>query len=796
MRRFIPRSAGIEHHPFPRPADIDPLVYDVLVSRGIADEAAARRFLYPAMEDLHDPFLLSDMHIVVDIIRQHVENHSLITVYGDYDVDGVTASSILFTHLRSLGANVEVYLPSRHHEGYGLNDAAIREIAQRSRLLITVDCGISNAPQIALAKQLGLECIVTDHHRPPEELPDCPTVNPLLNHYPFPALCGAGVAFQVVRALSGDAAAERIIDLAAIGTVADLVPLQEENRIITHHGLASINRSARPGIQALIAAAGLAGKPIKSHHIAFQLAPRLNASGRIGSAQIAFRLLTTHDTQEAEELALFLNQENDERKRLEQQIISEAEEMLSTYDFCRNHVIAIAGEGWNEGVIGLAASRILEKYHMPVMVFSRTGDTLVGSCRSIEAVNIHAALTECADLFIRFGGHKAAAGLSMKTENFGAMLARINRYIEQNCDAAGFTPESVYDCESDLRELTLGSLQALECFQPTGMGNPAPLFLAEGEMLNWRTLGADNKHLKFELATDGGRYDSIAFGMAPMLHKPVGGHYRMIFSPKENTYMGRTSIQLEVKALMQTCDSARESELIRTVSRLQMRFLKERFRCPDIIPASVQEIGRDALTDLLTRTAQGTLVICADPAAAFSLARACGSIHEPYVGEYPSGTLGHNAICILPCGRYPAGVYSRVVAVDLPPEALPFPCTHICRIHAQPWLKQLPDIAALRSIYSAARKVLGIDARPLEHLVRTIAAETKFSDVRVFAGIAVYVDLALLNATPDAVTRISMAPMKKIDPETGAVYRLIQALRSAASETNAQTTGTGGTTNA
>ena len=802
MRRFVSRSTLIganaaNRRPFERPANMNPLVYDVLISRGIASAEEARKFLYPSLDDLNDPYQLSDMAEAVATIRRHLDMGSPITVYGDYDVDGVTASSILYTHLISLGANAEVYLPSRHNEGYGLNDAAITEIAGRSRLLITVDCGISNAAQIALARQLGLDCVVTDHHRPPEQLPDCPTVNPLLNDYPFPSLCGAGVAFQLVRALSGNDAAVRLIDLAAIGTIADLVPLQDENRIITHFGLAAINRQSRLGVGALISAAGLAGKPIRAHHIAFQLAPRLNASGRIGSAKIAFELLTSHDEAQAQELALFLNRENDQRKQLEQQIIAEADELLKDYDFQRNHVIAIVGEGWNEGVIGLAASRLLERYHMPVMVFSRTQDTLVGSCRSIDAVNIHAVLTSCADLFTRFGGHKAAAGLTLPAENFDRMLERINRYIEQNCDAAGYTPVSVYDCQPNLSELTLESMHALECFQPTGMGNPTPLFLAEGEMTNWRTIGADNKHLKFELACNG-RHDCIAFGMVPLLHKPVGGTYRVIFSPKENTYAGRTTIQLEIKAMQQSGDAARQNEVLRGTSRLQMKFVSDLLsrKIPEKSPQETgTRLSRAELIDILTRTTQGTLVLCGSAATAYDLIRDCGSIHELYVNAYPQEALGHNAICLLPCGELPRFNYSRVVLVDLPPQLFPFAGAQSVITDAAGWLHQLPDIAALRSIYAAARKLLGIDARSLDHLIHAIAGATRLSEACVLAGIAVYCDLKLLTYTDSAMPKIAMAPMQKTDPESSAVYRLIRSAREWDSARRNDMTQTGGIPN-
>lgn len=778
MRRMIPRNPQPAAR-FPRPADMDPLVYEVLLSRGIETEADARRFLHPSLSDLRDPYRLSDMQSAVDRIRDHLARRSPITVYGDYDVDGVTSSSILYTHLRGLGADVEVYLPNRHTEGYGLNEAAIRKIAERGGLLVTVDCGVTNGPLIDLARQLGLDCVVTDHHRPPETLPDCPTVNPLLNGYPFPSLCGAGVAFQLVRALSGDEAALPLIDLAALGTIADLVPLVDENRIITYYGLQRINRHERLGIRALISAAGLSGKPVLASHVGFQLAPRLNASGRVGSARDAFELLTTHDERRAEELALYLNAENDSRKQIEQKILSEARGQLQSYDFVHNHAILLYGEGWNEGVIGLAASRLLEQYHMPTLMFSKNGDTLVGSCRSIEGVDIHAVLTACADLLTRFGGHKLAAGLTLPFANLPQLIERVNGYIEQNCDFSCYTPVSVYDCQPDLRLLSLETLHALDCFQPTGMGNPAPLFLAEGEMCAWRTIGTDNQHLKFELACDG-RHDAVGFSLVPELHRPVGGRYRVIFSPKENTYRGRTSIQLEVRALMQSSGSDRESETMRNLPGIRARFLTELFyngSIPAELPAPARAITYDELIKALTGTAQGTLVICGDSALAFRLVRDCGSIHELYINAFPQQPVSHNAICLLPCGDLPEHChYDRVILAGLPAGLYPFSDAEQL-IGCASWFHLLPDLDALRQIYAAARRVLGSGALPQRQLIPAISAAAKLPAECVLAGLAVYRELELISATEAAVPQLAMAPLRKVSPEASARYRLICALR-------------------
>ena len=308
MLRYRLRQA--ERAYFPRPDDMNPTLHALLIQRGIDSAEAARRYLAPDASQLRDPMQLSDMPAAVAMIRAALADRAPVCVYGDYDVDGVSASAILGDYLRSLGGKVEVYLPSRHREGYGLNEAAVREIAGRAKLLVTVDCGVTSVALVALAKSLGLSCVVTDHHQPADELPDCPVVNPLLGGYPFPSLCGAGVAFKVVAALGGLEAAMRYVDIAALATVADVVPLADENRAIVKLGLDQINAAPRPGLRALIDAAGLTGKKIGAGNVAFQLAPRLNAGGRIASARRPHELLLSRTVAEAEPIAAELEAEN------------------------------------------------------------------------------------------------------------------------------------------------------------------------------------------------------------------------------------------------------------------------------------------------------------------------------------------------------------------------------------------------------------------------------------------------------------------------------------------------------
>ena len=363
MLRYVQRPGDRSY--FEKPANMSPVLHQLLVQRGISSAKEAEEFLNPSLSQLHDPFLLSDMDIAVEIIRSAMAKDKRICVYGDYDVDGVCASSILYLYFHEIGADVSVYLPSRHEEGYGLNEAAVRKIAEEYDLMITVDCGIASRDLIELAKSLGLTCIVTDHHRPGEFVPDCPVVNPLLNNYPCPFICGAGVAFKLVQALGGLDAAMEYIDLAAIATVADVVSLTNENRAIVHFGLERINKNPRPGIQALMDSARLEKGQVNSEAIGFRIGPRLNAGGRLGSAKRSWDLLTEESEFEAIAKADELEQENIRRQTIEKEIRSEALLQLQDFDFAAHRIILVRGKSWNSGVIGLTASHLKEQFTIP-----------------------------------------------------------------------------------------------------------------------------------------------------------------------------------------------------------------------------------------------------------------------------------------------------------------------------------------------------------------------------------------------------------------------------------------------
>ena len=522
----------------------------LLRARGVDTPEKAERFLHPGLGQLHDPMLMQGMEKAVRLLRQAIEEQTPIMIYGDYDVDGVCATSILLETLREMGARVDFRIPSRHGEGYGLNGDAVREIAQTHRLLVTVDCGVTNHEEVRLAQMLGMTVIVTDHH----QLADTPSpsdvvLNPLVGDYPFRRLCGAGVALKICQALQGIEGVKRRVELAALATVADIVPLIDENRAIVHAGLRAMADTNRPGIKALLDVSGVT-PPVSAGQVGFRLAPRLNAGGRLEEAAQGVTLLTTESADEAQRIAMHLEGANQQRQAIEQDITRQAlEEIGRTADFREDRVLIAMGEGWNHGVIGLAAGRICEKYHFPTIVLTRDGDVAVGSCRSIPGVNIHAMLSTCKDLFMRFGGHEQAAGLTMRADLVPELRRRLNLAIVENCDERCYIPAKEYDLALPLAQVNLDLVQALEGLQPTGYGNPAPVFLARGAQVQlMRRVGRDRQHLKLSLLDGNSVRDGIAFSMGDMAEAGLET-VDVLFSPERNEFMGRVTAQLQVQAM-------------------------------------------------------------------------------------------------------------------------------------------------------------------------------------------------------------------------------------------------------
>ena len=546
--QFIPRGD----------ADFTPLgslsgwMSALLRSRGVDTEEKARRFLYPDLSGLEDPFRLPGMEEAVRLIRNAIAAKERIMIFGDYDADGVCAASILLETLTEEGALASFRLPDRRKDGYGLNEDAVREISRIARLLITVDCGISNAAEVALAKSLGLTVIVTDHHQLPEALPEADAVlNPLLGDYPCPDLCGAGVALKICQALHGMDGVLKRIDLAAIATVADVVPLTGENRIIVREGLQRINTTGRPGLRALLEISGTSA-PVQSDALAFRIGPRLNAAGRLGDASLGVQLLLTGKPEKAVAAAKKLEEMNRLRQNMEHEITAAAFGKIAETFRPEDRVLIAAGEGWNPGLIGLSAGKLCEKYYRPAIVLSlpEDGGDAVGSCRSIPGVHIYDALRACGDLLVKFGGHAQAAGLTVEREKIPAFREKLNRVIREMCGEDVFIPRHAYDLELPFRTWTPETLKELELLEPTGCGNPAPVFLLSGASVqSLRRVGRDGSHLQLSLLTQENTYvRGIGFFMgeeAEKDHMDVD----LLYRPVRNEFNGRVSVEAQVSAL-------------------------------------------------------------------------------------------------------------------------------------------------------------------------------------------------------------------------------------------------------
>jgi single-stranded-DNA-specific exonuclease len=771
MLKWVPRGEA--------PPECASTIDRLLRVRGFDDPAAAQAFLRPSRDQLGDPFLMPNMRDAVERLAGARREDREVVVYGDYDVDGVTATALLTLFLAAWGVRARHYIPSRHREGYGLNEEAIRKIAAESpgALLVTVDCGVTAAAEIALAKELGLCPIVTDHHRPGGSLPDCPVLNPLLG-YPHPHLCGAGVAFKLCQALD-DGLAFPFIDLAALATVADVVPLTGENRAITFLGIRRMNEAPRPGIAALMAAAGVAAGAVTSGRIAFQLAPRLNAGGRVGDAVRSLRLLTAETIEEAEPLAAELENENAERKRLEGEILSGAEAQLEGFDFPAKRSIVLAGEDWNAGVLGLAASRLVERYNLPTVLLRREGETLHGSCRSIPGVDIHEALSAVSGLLTRFGGHSQAAGLSLPAERLDAFRQALDETIARTADPECFVPAARYDMALPLSKLDESFVRSLSMFEPTGYGNPAPVFLAEAAVESGEAVGANGAHLRLRLSEGGRSLPGVAFSMGG-LAKALPRRIRALYAPQMGCFREREYLECQVKAIGQAGYLDAFLALVPDFDGLFQTFLTNRFYNKAYsIPAAGLHHGYGEILSQLCASPRGALVLAATAEAAQAFLEAAQSEApdrmDLFAGSWPGDRRAFNAFCLLPPGPPPPG-YDRVYSLDAPGAFWGYPVTEPER--PAPLGAPFPDVEELRRVYVAARDLA---RRPLpvgsavDALAKDLMPEGAMRRSRVQASLLVLADMNLIELS-EKTGRFALLPSRKADPLENPVFQWMRQL--------------------
>ena len=545
---------------------ISPIVAQILINRGITDEYKASLFLDGRAEQLADPFLMRDMNKAVERIIRAITLKQKVTIYGDYDVDGITATALLMRVLTDLGAVVSYYIPERQNEGYGLNKAALEHlIATGTILMITVDCGISAIQEVEAVKN-GLDIIITDHHQPAEHLPQAFAIlNPKQQQCSFPhkQLAGVGVAFKLCQALWKTVSPEsalflKYLDIVALGTVADIVPLVDENRILVKLGLVELENTANKGIGALKEVCDLAGKRINAGKVGFVLAPRLNAAGRISHAAAGVELLITEDKEKAQELALILHHENTTRQNIEREIFVFAEQQIEHLHPYEEKVLVIAGEDWHSGVIGIVASRLVEKYYRPVVMLTIKDGVAKGSCRSIPGFDIFAALQYSADLLKQFGGHRQAAGLTMDANRIEELRCRLTQFGTERLSADDYIPKIAIDSLIGLADVNKALLEQLACLEPHGMGNPGPVFASSNlQLADVRSIGQNQKHLKLKLHHQQTISDVIGWNLGDLSELLRRDDYiDLAFIPEFNDWQGVRSVQLRARDIQFETDQA------------------------------------------------------------------------------------------------------------------------------------------------------------------------------------------------------------------------------------------------
>ena len=544
--QFAPQVEDADFTKIAKKAGLGPEVARLLFERGIQDQESLKKFLEPSLEDLYDPYLLHDMEKAVERIRRAIEDGEFILIYGDYDADGMTSASIIKESLEQLGAECRVYLPNRFTDGYGPNASVYKYFIEQEgiSLIVTVDNGVAGHEAIELAQSMGVDVIVTDHHSMPAILPDAYAIihpeHPDAN-YPFKHLAGCGVAFKLACALLEEVQVE-LLDLVAIGTIADMVSLTDENRILVQYGLEMLGHTQRIGLQEMLTMAGISANEVTDETVGFQIAPRLNALGRLDDPNPAIDLLTGFDDEEAHEIALMIHQKNEERKEIVQSIYEEAKTMVNP----EKKVQVLAKEDWNPGVLGIVAGRLLEELGQTVIVLNIEDGRAKGSARSVEAVDIFEALDPHRDLFIAFGGHAGAAGMTLEVENLEALSQVLENYIlETGIDLSGKKTLNL-DEELDLETLNLEMLKNFERLAPFGMDNQKPIFyIRDFHVESARTMGAGNAHLKLKISKGEASFEVVAFGQGRWVTEfAQTKNLELAVKLSVNQWNGQTALQL------------------------------------------------------------------------------------------------------------------------------------------------------------------------------------------------------------------------------------------------------------
>jgi single-stranded-DNA-specific exonuclease len=539
--------------------NVSPLISKLLINRGIETYDQAYSFFRPKLTDLHNPFLMKDMNLAVERIENAIKNSENIMVYGDYDVDGTTSVSLVYSYLNKLYPNITTYIPDRYDEGYGVSYKGIDFASDNNiSLIIALDCGIKAVDKIKYAKEKNIDFIICDHHRPGEIIPDAVAIlNPKQEtcSYPYNELCGCGIGFKLIQAIhqKNNRDFNEIIlylDLVATAIAADIVPMTGENRILAYFGLQVINDNPRIGIKALLNS--IKKKEINITDVVFVIAPRINAAGRIKSGNAAVELLTEENLSKATEFAKTIENYNIERKDLDKKIAKEALKQIKENKEENRYTTVVFKDNWHKGVIGIVASRLIEKYHRPTLVFTKSGDFLAASARSVRGFDIYEALEKSSEFIEQFGGHKYAAGLTLKPENYNKFKARFEQVVKESIPKELLIPEIRIDAETDLNEITPKLYRIIKQFAPFGPQNMKPVFSASGVRDNGygKAVGSDKSHIKLNIISGANpkTFSAIGFGLAEKFNQlPKGDSFDIAYTLDENHWNGITNLQLVLK---------------------------------------------------------------------------------------------------------------------------------------------------------------------------------------------------------------------------------------------------------
>lgn len=557
-KKWILKHTGdLEESEFSQKLNISPEISQILKNRGINNEKDSEIFMNPSLEYLRDPFLMKDMKKAVDRIKKAIENNENIWIYGDYDVDGVSSTSILCIYFNSIGYPVNYYIPNRLEEGYGINEDAIRHIHSNGcNLMISVDCGITSVKEVEIANELGLDVIITDHHECQSEIPRAYAV---INqkqedcHYPFDMLCGCGVAFKLIQALTPEDVFKTslydYLEIVTIATICDVVPLVDENRIIVKNGLKLMSEGKNLGLKELIKVCGIESDKIGSSHIGFAIGPRINASGRLGYSYLGVQLFTTNSIEEAKEIANLLEEKNNERQMIEAKMYQEAEAIIDANPkYKDDKVLVIAKEGWQHGIIGIVASKLTEKYYKPTVLLTIEDGEATGSARSIKGFSIFDALVKSKDLLNKFGGHDQAAGLGLDVDKVALLDEQVNKFANYNLEEEDLIEKVKVEYELQDKSISLDLVEELHKLEPFGMSNPNPRFIVRDAILkDIRAIGKNQQHLKLKIEKEK-QYDCIGFNMAYLKSGyNSGDKVDVLFQLDENNFMGNRSVQFLLK---------------------------------------------------------------------------------------------------------------------------------------------------------------------------------------------------------------------------------------------------------